>query len=287
MNNNCKGIGMKEKNKIIIILLFSAIGVLVVIPLIVNGLFMIEAPCKLFAVKWCVSDALSYVAGYLAFLGTSFLGWVAWKQNDDLKKIEKHNFIAQNSCMALISNLQIGKLKQQAVNFEEHPEQIVKTDFPLNTIFDYSSFNCQVTLDRIEHIPAMVRVSSLFIWIGNEQSSKIITAKNYDGKYTRIAISKEKDRFNILVLIKKPEKDAFVKCLEDSKTIVLDLKLELVSGNHVSTSIKCQAQLERSSDNDLDLTTTYFFTSKELPTCFWFGNNILQENDVKFRMLNH
>ena len=64
---------MKEKTKIIIILLSSVIGVLLVIPLIVNGLFMIEAPCKLFAVKWYVSDALSYIAGSLAFLGTSFL----------------------------------------------------------------------------------------------------------------------------------------------------------------------------------------------------------------------
>lgn len=65
MNNICKGISMKEKNKIIIILLFGAIGVFFIIPLIVNGLFMIEAPCKLFAVKWSVSDALSYIAGSL------------------------------------------------------------------------------------------------------------------------------------------------------------------------------------------------------------------------------
>lgn len=278
---------MKEKTKIIIILLSSVIGILVVIPLIVNGLFMIEAPCKLFAVKWCVSDALSYIAGSLAFLGTSFLGWVAWKQNDDLKKIEKHNFIAQNSCMALISNLKIGKLKQQAVNFEEHTEQIVKSDFPLNTILDYSSFNCQVTLDRMEHIPAMVRVNSLLIWIGNEQSSKIITAQNYDGSYTQIAISRDNDKFNITVLIERAEKETLVKCLYDSTAIVLEIELELATGNYVSTNIKCQAHLERSADSNSDLMTTYFFVPKESPVCFWYGNSILQEEEVIFRTVNN
>lgn len=278
---------MKEKTKIIIILLSSVIGVLLVIPLIVNGLFMIEAPCKLFAVKWYVSDALSYIAGSLAFLGTSFLGWVAWKQNDDLKKIEKHNFIAQNSCMALISNIKIGKLKQQTVNFEEHPEQIVKSDFPLNTILDYSSFNCQVTLDRMEHIPAMVRVNSLLIWIGNEQSSKIITAKNYDGSYTRIAISRDNDKFNITVLIERAEKETLVKCLYDSTAIVLEIELELATGNYVSTNIKCQAHLERSADSNSDLMTTYFFVPKESPVCFWYGNSILQEEEVIFRTVNN
>ena len=43
---------------------------------------------------------------HISFIGTFFLGLVAWKQNNDLQKIETNTFIANNSCEVF---LEIGR----------------------------------------------------------------------------------------------------------------------------------------------------------------------------------
>lgn len=77
---------MKHRKGIIITTIITAIICFIVVPLGVNYAFHHEAPVDMLAARWEASDALNYIATTLAFIGTFFLGLVAWKQNTDLQK---------------------------------------------------------------------------------------------------------------------------------------------------------------------------------------------------------
>lgn len=79
---------MKHRKGIIITIIITAIICFVAVPLGVNYAFHHVAPVDMLAARWEASDALNYITTTLAFIGTFFLGLVAWKQNTDLQKIE-------------------------------------------------------------------------------------------------------------------------------------------------------------------------------------------------------
>lgn len=77
---------MKHGKGIIITTVIIVVICFVAVPLGVNYAFRQEAPVDIFAARWDAADALNYIATSLAFIGTFFLGLVAWKQNNDLQK---------------------------------------------------------------------------------------------------------------------------------------------------------------------------------------------------------
>lgn len=77
---------MKHRKEIIITIIITTTICFVAIPLGVNYAFHHVAPVDILAARWEASDALNYIATTLAFIGTFFLGLVAWKQNTDLQK---------------------------------------------------------------------------------------------------------------------------------------------------------------------------------------------------------
>ena len=120
---------MKRGKKLLKVLSWLILGVIllfVLIPIAINFLFERQAPVDILVAKWSAADALSYTAGALAFLGTMFLGWISWSQNNQLQRIEINSFIAQNSCMVLLKSLSFTGLDQKVVNLDtEHIEPIV------------------------------------------------------------------------------------------------------------------------------------------------------------------
>lgn len=101
---------MKHRKEIIITIIITTTICFVAIPLGVNYAFHHVAPVDILAARWEASDALNYIATTLAFIGTFFLGLVAWKQNTDLQKIETNRFIADNSCEVFLESIQLKNL---------------------------------------------------------------------------------------------------------------------------------------------------------------------------------
>lgn len=58
-------------------------------------------------------------------LSTFALGLVAYKQNEKLQAMEDYNYIATNSCMVLIDEIQIKPKADIPINFGLHTEQIL------------------------------------------------------------------------------------------------------------------------------------------------------------------
>lgn len=98
---------MKHGKGIIITTVIIVVICFVAVPLGVNYAFRQEAPVDIFAARWDAADALNYIATSLAFIGTFFLGLVAWKQNNDLQKIETNTFIANNSCEVFLDSIRL------------------------------------------------------------------------------------------------------------------------------------------------------------------------------------
>lgn len=103
---------MKYKKGIIVTIIITVIICFAGVPLGVNYAFRHVAPTDILAARWEASDALNYIATMLAFIGTFFLGLVAWKQNTDLQKVETNTFIANNSCEAFLHSIQLKNLNQ-------------------------------------------------------------------------------------------------------------------------------------------------------------------------------
>ena len=109
---------MKHGKGIIITTVIIVVICFVAVPLGVNYAFRQEAPVDIFAARWDAADALNYIATSLAFIGTFFLGLVAWKQNNDLQKIETNTFIANNSCEVFLDSIRLKNLNQIACNLD-------------------------------------------------------------------------------------------------------------------------------------------------------------------------
>lgn len=68
---------------------FIIIFVLFFAPLIiVHILFKWDSGCSYLIADWQSGDVIGYIAGFEAFLGTTFLGYVAYKQNDRHNKTQ-------------------------------------------------------------------------------------------------------------------------------------------------------------------------------------------------------
>lgn len=98
---------MKNNKKAFFVLLISCFVLLACIPFIVNLLFYLKAPFTAFAANWTAGEALTYIAGVLTFIGTTFWGWITWKQNQQLFFREEDSFIANNTCTIIVATANI------------------------------------------------------------------------------------------------------------------------------------------------------------------------------------
>ena len=151
---------MKHRKEIIITIIITTTICFVAIPLGVNYAFHHVAPVDILAARWEASDALNYIATTLAFIGTFFLGLVAWKQNTDLQKIETNRFIADNSCEVFLESIQLKNLDQTVCNLKtQHMESIVVEEGIQGC--NYGSLQIEICLKRKSGYATQVRVNDM------------------------------------------------------------------------------------------------------------------------------
>ena len=270
----------KKLYKVLSWLIFGVILLFVLIPIAINFLFERQAPVDILVAKWGAADALSYTAGALAFLGTMFLGWISWSQNNQLQRIETNSFIAQNSCMVLLKSFSFKGLNQKVVNSDtEHIEPIV-IEKGLED-FNYGSFSLTMVFKRLDSYAAFVRVESLTMFVGEQAISAFVFAKAYDECYSRIAMSEETEAFELTVLLKPDTKRKVINALQQNCEIIIEIMVELVTANYVWTKIKCRGSFLK--DNSSEKLQNNFSLNDQSPMCFWFGNGIIDSKTVKFR----
>lgn len=176
---------MKHRTEIIITTIITILICFVAVPVGVNYAFRYEAPVDILAARWKASDALNYIATVLAFIGTFFLGLVAWKQNTDLKKIETNMFIANNSCEVFLESIELKSLNQIACNLAtEHMESIVVEEGIQG--LDYRSYQIAICLKRKSGFSTQVRVNDMAIFIGDETTTIPIWTKRYDDNAVKV-----------------------------------------------------------------------------------------------------
>lgn len=59
--------------------------------IIVHFLFKIQASAEFLAAEWSAGDLIGYIAGFEAFLGATFLGVIAYQQNETQNKEQKND----------------------------------------------------------------------------------------------------------------------------------------------------------------------------------------------------
>ena len=271
---------MGNRKEIIITIIITTTICFVAIPLGVNYAFHHVAPVDILAARWEASDALNYIATTLAFIGTFFLGLVAWKQNTDLQKIETNRFIADNSCEVFLESIQLKNLDQTVCNLKtQHMESIVVEEGIQGC--NYGSLQIEICLKRKSGYATQVRVNDMQIFIGDEKPVIPIWTKRYDDTFNIIAISEKYNRFNVTVLLKPETKKKIIDHLNDNCKIMIDMKIELVSASYVSTQINCRGDFIKSNSDSFE---NNFILSDKEPICFWGGNIVYSEKDVSARI---
>jgi len=271
---------MKHKKGIIITTIITFIICFIAVPLGVNYAFRNVAPVDILAARWEASDALNYIATTLSFIGTFFLGLIAWKQNTDLQKIETSRFISDNSCEVFLESIQLKSLHQKACNFDTtHLESIVMEEDISEC--NYGSFQINICLLRKSGYATHVRINDMLIFFGDETTSIPVWTKRYDDTFNKIAITENYNLFNVTVLLKPKTKKKIIDHLNDNCKIMIDMNIELISPSYVSTKLKCRGNFVKSNSGELE--NNFKLSGKE-SMCFWGGNIMYSQKDVSTRI---
>ena len=212
----------------------------------------------------------------MAFVGTMFLGWIAYKQNDDLKNIEESNFIANNSCIDLLRAVSL--YNKRFIDPDEYfNEQIVIQD---KVESSNQGFYIKFVMDRMTNISAYVHVSNIMMFFtsgkGKERNSTCFLANAKDECYSAVAISKNRDFFSLTVLMKPETKLKFLEYLQKTGALTLEIEMELVSPNYVKTKMKNRATF--SNTNKIDKINFKLIDAK--PLSFWRGSEITSKKKL-------
>lgn len=156
--------------RVIIFAIISVLVGLVIIPLVVNWLFMQTSSCDILVAKWDADDALLYVSGILTFIGTVILGYVSYIQT------KKSNSIAQVSLDLAKKSNELGVItriiEREIDNYNDLrreldeiseiclPQSILK--IPVNMIDEQGKISIEDTIKAIEQ---KNRIMDLFIRI--------------------------------------------------------------------------------------------------------------------------
>ena len=277
----------KMKSKLSLRKIIIIIGILIIAGItFINWIFHFH----LIDTKWEGGDALAFFGSIFSGIGTIILGYIAWKQNDRLLKVEENTFIASNSGSAVLTEVSLEGTKRVATNLFLHEEQIVyseaaeKADKPM----DYNSvqLTCKIeSLDRSKHI-AFVNVKRVLLIITGEQNNQVVMSlDNPSIQYSKVAISKDFDRFKITIILTKEEKQSFIETVDSMySTIDIDLDLSFVTDNYVKTDLLCRAVLvEPNYSSDEGIYCDFRSSIEELPMCFWKGASLLRKDDIMIK----
>lgn len=284
--------GRSKKYRQIILVTAIAIVLSIAIPIIINEAYKKNEG---YLTVWQGADVLSYTGGIFSFLGTIVLGVIAWQQNTRLLRIEENSFLASNASSALFTEVVFTGIKQQAVNFESHEEQILFTrSFDENTYWTDGgsiTFICKLEpFDKRQHI-AMVNVKQIDMLCSTDRSKSIDThfnAANSDARYTKVAMSKEYDQFELTVLLTKAEKEKLMSTLTSADSMIqIEMILSLLTDKYVATELKCRATLNNPDYDEKEGVYNHFKTTEEAPPiCFWSGASLKNKQEIVIKSIS-
>ena len=280
---------MKKNCKIICALSIFVI-IVVVIPILINEAYKSNNGYK---TVWDGSDVLSYYGTMVSAIGTIFLGYIAWKQNERLLLLEERSYITENVGAALLKEIKITGVKTIVCNLDEHTEQVTMTSDAASCDWnEYGSISigCKLEpMDDKQHIPLIhvKTVSLIGSKTGNDMNSYIEASEN-DNTYSRVAISKEYDQFQITIIMSKNEKQKFVDSINDMhSSLIIEMELFLLTEKYVETSIKCRAKLYNPDYDEKEKIYSKFKSDNaDDLMCFWNGANIRQPNEINVKSVN-
>lgn len=234
-----------NKYKYILIGLCSLCAALVM-AFIINILFKIKSD-SIWSAEWSAGDALNYMGTIVGAISTFVLGVIAYKQNDKLQHMEDNNYIAANSCMVLIDDIQISHIANVPVDYESHTEQILKEtnnkdDFP-------SGYSVEVHLKKIDNsiqaIPSLIYISKCTFLVGNNENNSLENAlwlENVREGYTRVAVCESGIAFNCKILVPRNEQEKFEKDIKKEKNrLTIEMQFNVITDKYVMTKCKCRA----------------------------------------------
>lgn len=252
-------------------------------PFIINEIFKVGNGYK---TLWTAADALSYYGAFLGAAGTIVLGFVAWQQNSRMLKLEEDVFIANNTCLGFVSQIQIENSKQKECNFNQHVEQIVSTIEHIDCHESYSSFSIVINMDIKENIAALINVHNILLIAAiNDKVISNLDIKNSDNKYSRVAIVPGGIKFKITVLTSPDDKKSFIEAIDNQRSqISMDIDFSLMTSKYVQSRIKCRSRLILPNNSSEEGIYNDFRIDDEVaPMCFWYGNSMADKSEIEIK----
>lgn len=273
----------KSNNKRIFIILIVFI-ITIAIPILINSIYKYVNGNKFL---WDASDLLSYYGTVISAIGTIILGYIAWKQNERLLALEERSFLTENSVLSLLEEINIKEINSLACNLDSHLEQIVVTKDALKEIENnYASLSiiCKFKpMNIMKRIP-VVHVENVSI-ISFQISDKIdsyVHAREFDKKYSNVAMSKCYDQFQITILLSLNEKENLLNSLYNNHcSLLIEMELCLLTEKYVETRLKCRATLyNRVFEEKEQIFRKSNSEKNDEIQCFWYESYLKNKQEV-------
>lgn len=258
---------------------FCAVCGAIAISFIVNVLFKIKTD-GIFSAEWSAGDALNYVGAMAGSISTFVLSLVAFWQNEKLKEMENNNYIATNSCMVLIDEVQIKPKASIPVNYELHTEQILQ-EIDNNEVCP-SGYSVEINLKKISEsmqaTPSLIYVSDCTLFVGNSQKNTLestLWLKNVREGYTRAAILESGIAFNCNLLVSKRNQERFEKDIKaENNRLTIETQFEIITDKNVMTKCKCRAYCNYQNNNGV------ITWKSDKPMVFFYGHELKKDDEI-------
>ena len=266
----------KNKYLLLCVLLFVAS---LVIAFVINILFKIKSD-GIFSAEWSAGDALSYVSSIIGAVCTFVLGWVAYKQNEKLQKLEDNNYIASNSCMVLIDEVKIKPKADMPIDYDIHAEQILREC--KNTDKLLTGNNMEIRLKKAESsvqaTPSLVYVSRCTLLVGDNEKNSLessIWSENIRDGYTRIAIMESEFAFNCKLLVTRKNQEKFQSAImAENNSLTAEMEFMIMTDKYVVTKCKCRAYCQFQNNDGV---VTW---KSEKPMVFFYGHELKNRDEI-------
>lgn len=261
---------LSNRRRIIILVLILVIFN----PALIQLAYWIGKKYPIVVTSWDESDILAFYGAITSSIGTIVLGAITLEQNRRLMKLEEDTFLLSNPGAALLCGVTIKELDKNSCNLQLHTEQIVYAEDPEQTLTEQHSsitLTCKIQpLDNQQHV-GYVHVDRTLIWLNQNTSTRsLLDCKSYKQYYSRVAISKSYDIFEITIFMTPQQKSSFMQGLQEKCQLHVSLYLHLVTDRNVESELQCNAELVRNVGSPL----CFFATDENPPMCFCKGAKI-------------
>lgn len=235
-----------------------------------------------------IGTHIDIVLSIVSILVALIVGFFEWEQNKRMLLIEENNYLASNVGSALVSEISVKGIGSLACNFNLHDEQLVSTDKAKSVIdnLGYGSIKllCKLQpMDMTRHI-ALVKLHSVSL-IGSkvgELQVSYIKAYSVDSGYSKVAISKDFDRFEFTFIMTKDEKTDLIESINTMHSkLLIEIEMDLLTDKYVESTIKCRATMCNPDYDEKEKIYSHFKTTdEEPPMCFWNGASVKHKKDI-------